>query len=172
MKQRELSEAETKARKKYDGMTRRQYNRTKGKFANLEPKSENGSFEVVTVFDGNPVEQTAPFPTMAAALSRFEKLSTNPNIRTLKVVKNVVTFNSKGEATGMNRVAIHTLHRLGQQFANSRLETIYRRPGGNETLTLKAIKGSPRLYELYATGQLEVVKQVATGGHPWWSQRA
>lgn len=168
----QLSEAEQKARVKYKGLTRRDYNAAHSKFANHRPKSEDGSFEVVAMFNGNPAPQTAPFPNEAAALARFDMLQKNPAIYNLKAVKNVVAYNADGRPTGMRPVTLYSLHRSGQEFANSKVEVLYRRPGGNDVFNTRHILTRPDLIQLYRAGQLEVAKRVITGGTPWWKSKA
>lgn len=168
----QLSEAEQKARVKYKGLTRRQFNAEHSKFANHRPKSEDGSFEIVALFSGNPVPQTAPFPNEAAALVRFEMMRRNPAVHTVKVVKNVVNYNADGRPTGMRPVVLYSLHRSGQEFANSKVETLYRRPGGNDVFNMRHILTRPDLIQLHQAQQLEVAKRIITGGTPWWASKA
>jgi len=165
------TEAEFRALEKYKGLTRRAYNAKHSKFANHTASAVNGSFEVVALFEGNPVEQTAPFPNELAALSRFERLSSNPNVLSLKVVQNVPQM-IDGKPTGLRRVALYSLTKSGQEFANSRREILWKQKGGNSVFTEKAIWQSANLTKLAAAGELEVHKFLATGGNAWWEARA
>lgn len=169
---RQLSEAEQKARDKRGGLTRRQYNAANSKFANHRPKSENGSFEVVALYNDNPAPQTAPFPNEASALARFDTLRKNPDAYYLRVVKNEVIYGADGRPSGMRQVTLYSLHRSGQEFANSRVETLYRRQGGNDVFGMKHILSTPDLTALALVGQLEVAKKIIRGGTPWWASRA
>lgn len=119
-KTRTLSEAEQKARKKYEGLTRRQYNATEGRHAKHRRKSRNGSFEVVALFVGKTVPDTAPFPNEAAALARFDRLSTNPALLNVKVVEHRDVFNADNVLLGKRSETLYALTTMAQEFANSR----------------------------------------------------
>ncbi len=168
----ELSESEQKARVKYKGLTRRQFNSQYSKFAGHRPKSENGSFEIVALFNGNPAPQTAPFPNEAAALTRFDVLRGNPAAHSIKIVKNVVEYGADGRAKGLRPTTIYSLTRSGQEFANSKVELLYRRKGGNDVFNMKHILSRPELAQLMLRGELEVAKRIITGGTPWWASKA
>lgn len=170
-KQRTLSDAEQAARKKRNGMTRREFNAKHSKFANRAPKAENGSYEIVALFDGNPVPQTAPFPNVAAALARFERLSTNENIQSLKLIENRTAYDNNGNAVGLRQSVLYSLVKTGQEFANSRIEALWRKKGGNSILKEKAVFASPSLTKAAANGELELFKFIAVGGNPWWETR-
>lgn len=179
-KTRQLSEPEQKARSKRDGLTRRDYNAKHSKFAKQAPKTEAGDFEIVATFVGNPVPQTAPFPNLAAALARFSRLGGddsnkgNPDILDLRIIQNKVIRNDKGEVVELRREAIYGFQRGGnQEFANSKVETLWKQSGSNgATLSMKQIRQSPKLTVAYTNGELEIAKQVVTGGQAWWERRA
>jgi hypothetical protein len=84
-KQRTLTEAEEKARKKYGGLTRRDYNAKNSKFANHR-STVQGNFELVALFHGKPLPDTATFPNEAAVLARFERLCSSPALMAIRVV--------------------------------------------------------------------------------------
>lgn len=84
-KQRTLTEAEEKARKKYGGLTRRQYNAQNSKFANHRQVTQ-GNFELIALFHGKVTPDTATFPNEAAVLARFDRLRSNPALRAIRVV--------------------------------------------------------------------------------------
>lgn len=159
-KQRTLSEAEQAARKKYGGLTAREFRAKNSKFN--RPVTTSGSYDVEAIFDGNPVVQTAPFPNDAAAIARFERLSSNPNVLEVRVV----------QSKDGKRATIFSLKKGGQEFANSKTTTIYREPNGNTMLTMKTIKASPRLTDAFLANKLEAVKHKAEGGQAWWERSA
>lgn len=163
-KTRKPSEAELKAYAKRGGLTRRAFNASKRK-----PEApRRGAFQVVALFDGNPVPQTADFPNEAAALARFDRLASSPNLKNIKVVEFRTMVDDKGNVTSKQQLALFSFTKLGQVFANSKFETLYQRKGGNgPVLTLKALRdmdADPAAYEVY--------KQVAYDGSPWWERRA
>lgn len=168
----QLSEDEQKARVKYKGMTRREYNAQHSKFANHRPKSEDGSFEIVALYSDNPIPQTAPFPNEAAALARFDVLRASPACQSVKVVKNVVRYGIDGKPSGLIPVTLYSLTKTGQQFANSKVATHYRRKGTTEVFGMDHILRTPELISLSKAGQLEVAKVVITGGKLWWDTKA
>lgn len=162
---RQLSEAEQIARNKYNGLTRRQYNAEHGKFskANKAPKARVGSFFVVALFDGNPVPQQAPFPNDLAALARFEKLMTNPNVMELKLIESPPKSKTS---------TLYSFQRSGaQRFANSTVETLYAAKGDNTLLSMKAIKQSDKLLDKFYNGEITAVKEYWSGGSAWWERR-
>lgn len=162
-RQRELREDEIAARKRYGGMTRRQYNASKRPA--YTPKSRTGSFVVRAIFRGNPKPQEIPFPNESAAVARFERLSTNENALSVSVIE--TRLDSRGNK---RQSVIYSLLRLGQEFANSKVETLYR--SSDSVVGLKAIKASPKLLEAYCNGNLEVHSYLAYGGEAWWERRA
>lgn len=170
-KQRQLSEAEQAARAQCGGLTRREWRAKTSKF-HRPMTGRSGSFEVAGLFEGNTAEQTDAFPNELAALARFQTLSTNPNLISLNLIENQVIRGRNDEAVGLKGVVLYSLHKYGQEFANSKTVTIYKEPGGNATLTMKAIKASERLSDAYFSNKLEVVKHRAEGGEPWWERRA
>lgn len=170
-KTRQLSEDEQKARQtRYGGMTRREFNAK-----HQRPRREaarSGSFEVVVIFDGNPVPQTAPFPNESAALARFDRLMSNPDVLNLKVVENKTVYDASGKAVGLRQVALYSFQRGGsQEFANSKRETLWRRKGGNSSFTNKQIHASPALLKASFAGELEIAKTVYYDGQAWWERR-
>lgn len=111
-RQRELQDYEIVARKKYGGMTRRQYN-LRNRPAR-PAKSAAGSYTVRALFTSSPNPQEAPFPSEAAALARFDRLSTNPALISVSVL--IEQTNSNGYK---RQVAIYSLTKTGQEFAGS-----------------------------------------------------
>lgn len=162
-RQRELREDEIAARKRYGGMTRRQYNATKR--PTYTPKGRTGSFVVRAIFRGNPQPQEAPFPNESAAVARFERLSTNESALSISVIETKIDNNGNKRQN-----VLYSLLRLGQEFANSKIETLYR--NGDTVVGLKAIKASPKLFDAYNNGNLEVHSYSAYGGEAWWERRA
>lgn len=173
-KQRTLSEDEQKARAKRKGLTRREFNAQHSKFVNKPPKTSAGDFEVVAIFDGNPAPQTAPFPNESAALARFERLLTNPNVMDLRVIQNKVVTIPERNVSELRRVALYTFQRGGnQEFANSKTEILWRQRGSNgSTFSEKHIWQSPKLQKAAVNGELEVAKWLVHGGQAWWERRA
>lgn len=84
-KQRTPTEAEEKARKKYGGLTRREYNAKHSKFANHRPTVQ-GNFELIALFHNKLMPDTATFPNEAAAVARFDRVLGSPALMAVRVV--------------------------------------------------------------------------------------
>lgn len=107
-KQRTLSEAEQKARKKYGGLTRREYRAKNSKFANHRPKSL-GNYELIAFFEGNPTPNTVTFPNESASVARYDRLHTNPALRSMRVIRH---------GSNVKSSAVYSFQRSGpQEFA-------------------------------------------------------
>ena len=96
------------ALKKYEGMTRAQYNQSQRR-----PATQTGSYTVRALFAGNPLPQEGSFPSEAAALSRFIRLSSNPDLLYVTILVERTTSN------GFKRQeAIYSYTRAKQEFAS------------------------------------------------------
>lgn len=169
-KTRQLSEAEQIARKKYDGMTRREFNATKGKFAKQQPKARKGNFIVAALFYGNDTAQPHSFPVYEAALAHFDKLSINANISVLKLIEIVPVIDADGKQTNETKSKVlFQLNKTNQQFCNSKEEIIWRMKHGQQTeYRKKAIENSDTLMAAMANNNLEISRIVYYDGNPWW----
>jgi hypothetical protein len=105
---RKRTPAEHEALKKYGGMTRAQYNQSQRR-----PATRTGSYTVRALFAGNPLPQEGSFPSEAAALSRFIRLSSNPDLLFVTIL--VERTNSNGFK---RQEAIYSYTRTKQEFAN------------------------------------------------------
>lgn len=172
MKIRELSDAEKTARKKYNGMTRREFNAKHGKFANHVAKTDTaGSFEVVAIFLGSEDKpQSAPFPNLDAALSRYNRICSNESLVAVKLVEEVAVL-MDGKAVGTRQRVLHSFTRNNQEFANSRIEALWRKKSDGSLVKEAAALKNPALIKSAAEGGLELYKFVAIGGQPWWELR-
>lgn len=165
---RQLSEPEQAARDKRGGLTARQYRQKHSKFA--LPKGRAGEFEIITLIDGANAPQMARFNNEIPALIQFEKLLSNPELRSVKLVEIKTIFLDTGKV--VRPETIYQFQRAGnQQYANSKIETLYRRKGGNDVFAMKVIKRSPKLLEAYQNNELEVAKERYVGGEAWWERR-
>lgn len=173
MKIRELSDAEKTARKKYNGMTRREYNAKHGKFAKLGDRETdtNGQYEVVAMFFGNDKPQSAPLPSLNAAIARFQRLSSNENLIALKLIEHVVVYDKDGNATGTRPVTLHSFTKTGQEFANSRIEALWRKKTDGSIVKDNLVMKNTALLKSAENGDLELYRFVAIGGQPWWETR-
>ena len=165
------SEAKKAALIKYKGMTRREYNAAFNKFAKQNMKSESGNFLVQSVHIGNDAPQTTNFPNIDAALARFVRLSTAPNLVSVKVIKPVTLYGPNNTVIGIRDEVLYAFHKAkdGQEFCNSKTVTLYK--DGNSLVSMKAIKGSERLSEALFLGKLEVHSHRSEGGDAWWEER-
>lgn len=167
MKARTLSEPEQQARKKRDGLTAREFRAKHSKFKHVTTKNDVGSFEVQVLMYGNDLPQTAPFNNRHAALARFEKMTTNPNVSVVKLVQYTMAATGESKKNVLLQVV-----KTNQTFANSKTEIFYRRKGSNDLFGKSAIEKQPALQKLYLEDALEVARYASVGGHPWWERRA
>lgn len=85
------------------------------KFNSLDPHARAGNFEISAIFHGNPTPQNAPFNNLGAAIGRLQRLSTNPDLRVVKIIEH------KTGETGKRAETIHQFVRSGpQEFANGK----------------------------------------------------
>lgn len=95
--------------------TARQRRARTSKFSALDPHARVGSFEISAIFHGNPSPQNAPFNNLGAAIGRLQRLSTNPDLRVVKIIEHITDKSGKRAAT------IHQFMRVSpQEFANGK----------------------------------------------------
>lgn len=95
--------------------TARQRRARTSKFSSLDPHARAGSFEIAAIFHGNPQPQMAPFNNLGAAIGRLQRLSTNPDLRVVKIIEYV------SSGSGKRAMPIHQFMRAGyQEFANGK----------------------------------------------------
>lgn len=101
--------------------TARQRRARTSKFNSRDPYAREGSFEIVALFHGNTTPQSAPFSNLGAAISRLRKLSTNPDLRVVKLIEHVTVRDAKGNQSGKRADTIHQFMRSGpQEFFNDK----------------------------------------------------
>jgi len=81
------------------------------KFSSLDLHARAGSFEISAIFHGNSSPQNAPFNNLGAAIGRLQRLSTNPDLRVVKIIEHVTSKSGKRAET------IHQFMRTGYQEA-------------------------------------------------------
>lgn len=101
--------------------TARQRRARTSKFNSLDPHARAGSFEISAIFHGNPSPQNAPFSNLGAAIGRLQRLSTNPDLRVVKIIEHVTVRDAKGNQSGKRAETIHQFMRVSpQEFANGK----------------------------------------------------
>ena len=167
---RALSEAEEAARKKYDGMTRREYKAKHSKFKSDPTTSRKGNFVVAALFYGNDTPQPTSFPVIGAALAHFDKLSKNANVSVLKLIEYTPKLDKDGNPTNESKASVlHQLNKTNQQFANSKVEHIWRRPDALTEYRKKAIENNDDLMRAFLNNGLVLSRSVYYDGNPWWA---
>lgn len=101
--------------------TARQRRARTSKFNSRDPHARDGSFELAAIFHGNPQPQTAPFNNLGAAIGRLQRLSTNPDLRVVKIIEHITVRDHQGNQSGKRTETIHQFMRADyQQFANGK----------------------------------------------------
>ena len=101
--------------------TARQRRQRTSKFANHVPQHKDAiNFDVIGTYQGNSKPQPMSFTNLAAALSRFAKISTgNPALERLVLVEKRVSRDKNDNQSGPAKFyTLLELNRSIQQFAN------------------------------------------------------
>jgi len=149
-------------KKRYDGLTAREYRQKHSKFAKRDGNYRPGSFAVAALYFGHDKAQEMPCKDMADALSRFAAIIKNPNVLVVKLIEFTAIKGSNESKTMVH----HQYHKTNQQFCNSKVEHIWRIPGSLTLLTDEGVKK-----QQVHTNNLELARTVYTGGQPWWESR-
>lgn len=143
-------------------LTRRQQRQATSKFKNADNNYkpvEGVQFILAALYFGHDMAQEMPCKTLGEALERFAGLQKNPNLLVAKIKR---IEHIKG--TNEHKVSVlHQLHKTNQQFINSKVENIWRKPGTTVLLTQDGLKK-----QNISPFGLELARVIYSDGSAWW----
>lgn len=144
-------------------LTRRQQRQATSKFKNADSNYKTPKpgiqFLVAALYFGHDKAQDVPCKSLGEALDRFAAISKNPNVLVVKVIKL-----ERIEVSNESKISVlHQLHKTNQQFVNSKVEHIWRKPGSQVLLTNEGLKK-----QNISPFGLELARTIYSDGSPWW----